>query len=125
MRRVLIGLVVVIVLGGAFAAWQFKKAADAHEQQARVAALRDNLAVMRKAIHNFHSDKGRYPYSLEELVPQYLRTILPDPMTNSTSWRLTTEESVQVSEDFTTSTAAKSESVVIDVHSSAPGYGDY
>ena len=125
MRRVLIGLVVVIVLGGAFAAWQYKKSVEAHEQQARVAALRDNLAVMRKAIHNFHSDKGRYPHSLEELIPDYLRKIPPDPITNSNSWRLTTEESVQVSEDFTTSTAAKSESVVIDVHSSAPGYGDY
>jgi hypothetical protein len=125
MRRVLGGLVVVIVLGGAFAAWQYKKAVDAHEQQQRIATLRDDLASMRAAIRKFHSGKGRYPHSLEELVPQYLRAIPVDPMTHSASWRLTTEESVQVSDDFTTSTAAKSESFVIDVHSSAPGYGDY
>lgn len=125
MRRVLIGVVVVIVFGGAFAAWRYKKAVEAREQQARVAALRDNLAVMRKAIQNFHADKGRYPHSLEELIPDYLRKIPTDPITTSANWRLTTEETVQVSEDFTTSTAAKNESVVIDVHSSAPGYGDY
>jgi hypothetical protein len=125
MRRVVIAVVVVALLGGAFAAWQYKKRVEEREQQARIVALRDNLAFIRKALGNFHSDKGRYPHSLEELVPHYMRTIPADPMTNTTSWRLTTEESVQVSEDFTTSTAQKSESVVIDVHSSAPGYGDY
>jgi general secretion pathway protein G len=125
MRRVVIAVVVVALIGGAFAAWRYKKRVEEREQQARIVALRDNLAVIRKALGNFHADKGRYPHSLEELAPQYLRKIPVDPMTNSASWRLTTEESVQVSEDFTTSTAQKSESVVIDVHSSAPGYGDY
>ena len=125
MRRVVIGVVVVLVLGGAFAAWQIKQGIERANLQANEDALRHSLSEMRAAIRNFHSEKGRYPHSLEELVPKYLHRIPVDPMTNSASWRLTTEESVQVSEDFTTSTTAKSESVVIDVHSSAPGYGDY
>ena len=125
MRRAVIPIVVVILAGGAFAAWQHKKQVEAREQQQRVATLRNDLASMRAAIQKFHSDKGRRPHSLEELVPQYLRAVPVDPMTGSASWRLTTEESVQVSDDFAASTAPKSESVVIDVHSSAPGYGDY
>ncbi|PYQ29300.1 MAG: hypothetical protein DMF56_13610 [Acidobacteria bacterium] len=125
MRRVVIPVVVVILAGGAFAAWQHKKAVEAREQQQRAVALHDTLVQLRKTIDNFHADKGRYPHSLLELVPDYLRRIPVDPMTNSANWRLTTEESVAVSDDFTTGTATKSESVVIDVHSSAPGYGDY
>jgi len=125
MRRVVIAVAVVVLAGGAFAAWQHKKQVEARVQQGKREALRAELTVMRKAISNFHSDKGRYPHSLEELVPQYLRRVPVDPMTRSASWRLTTEESVHVSDDFTASTTSKSESVVIDVHSSAPGYGDY
>jgi len=125
MRRVLFGLLVVLVLGGAFAAWQIRKGVERANVQARETALRDNLSAIRKAIQNFHSDKGRYPHSLSELTPNYLRTIPIDPMTKSANWRLTTEETVQVSSDFATPTAPRSESVIIDVHSGAPGYSEY
>ena len=47
-------------------------------------ALRHDLAVMRESIDKFHGDTGRYPESLEELAAKkYLRSIAPDPMTES------------------------------------------
>lgn len=55
---------------------------------AREVALRENLGVMREVIDKFHSDKGRYPESLEELVSaKYLKAIPIDPITESaTTW---------------------------------------
>ena len=47
-------------------------------------ALRHDLAVMRESIDKFHGDTGRYPESLDELAARkYLRSIAPDPMTES------------------------------------------
>jgi general secretion pathway protein G len=125
MRRLAILVAVVVVFAGAFTAWQFKKNIDAAKQQARVNALQQALSDMRGAIAKYHADNGRYPHSLEELVPKYLRAIPTDPMTGNASWRTTTEETVQPSEDFTAAAPAKSESVIVDVHSNAAGYGDY
>jgi general secretion pathway protein G len=125
MRRLAIGIVVVILLAGAFTAWQFKKNIEEASHQAQISALRNSLAELRGAIAKFHSDRGRYPHSLEELVPNYIRRIPVDPMTGSVSWRVTTEETVAPGDDFAASAAPKSESVVVEVHSSAPGYGDY
>lgn len=84
-------------------------------------ALKNALATMRSAIASFRADRGRYPHSLEELVPKYLRKIPADPITNAQTWRLTTEESVQPSSDFQTSTGPAPASVIIDVQSGAPG----
>jgi hypothetical protein len=61
-----------------------------------------------------------------------LRRIPADPITNSLTWKVTTEETVRPSEDFTTAGTATSETVIIDVRSGAPGvdskgtrYSDY
>ena len=82
-------------------------------------ALKAQLAEMRGAIKAFHRDNGRYPQSLEELMPEYLRRIPADPMTNSPeTWRLTTEEIVPQNADFTTA-AATTQTYVLDVHSGA------
>ena len=75
---------------------------------------------MRKAIAAFHEKAGRYPRSLDELVPHYIRRIPVDPVTHD-SWRVTTEESVAPRNDFTTDAPAKTETYIIDVHSSATG----
>lgn len=83
--------------------------------------MKSNLTQMRQAIASFHKDNGRYPYSLDELVPNYIRRIPADPMTGSKTWRPVTEETVQPSSDFTTGTAAAPRSVIIDVQSAAPG----
>ena len=125
LRWVIVAAVIVIVVVGVVVFMQQRARMERVQKAQLETALRDNLAQLRKTIEMFHKDNGRYPHSLNELVPNYLRKIPPDPMTGSASWRLTTEETVQVSDDFSSSTAPKSESVIIDVHSSAPGYGDY
>jgi general secretion pathway protein G len=53
--------------------------------KAKDIALQDNLKVLRSAIDQFNADKGHYPESLQELVEKkYLRSVPPDPITEST-----------------------------------------
>ena len=54
--------------------------------KAREAVLKQDLAQMRIAIDQYHADRGKYPDRLEDLVAhKYLRSIPPDPITESTS----------------------------------------
>jgi general secretion pathway protein G len=100
---------------------------------ARDETLKHNVTTIRKALASYRQETGQYPRSLNDLVPKYLRQIPVDPFTRSnTTWRATTEESVQPNADFQTGTVASSQSVIIDVHSAAPGadrsgtlYADY
>jgi general secretion pathway protein G len=86
------------------------------------AAMRDTLAQLRTAIAHFRGDNNRGPHSLEELVPRYLAKVPIDPVTGSpTTWRLTTEEAVQPSTDFSTKTAEAPKPQIIEIHSGAPG----
>lgn len=117
-RRLAIVIGVVILLGAAYATHTIRQEKIAHFQ--RAAALKDNLSAMRKAIAAFHGKEGRYPRSLDELVPNYIRRIPLDPVTHD-PWLLTTEESVVPRNDFSTDVPAKTEKYVIDVHSSAAG----
>ncbi len=57
-------------------------------EHSKETALKQDLAVMREAISNFHDDQTRYPESLEELVQKrYLRAIPVDPLTDrSDTW---------------------------------------
>lgn len=119
-RRLAIILGVIMILGGAYSARIIRKEKIAHFQ--RASALHDNLASMRRAIDRFREAEGRYPRTLEELVPKYLRRIPPDPVTGTAStWRVTTEETVQPSSDFSTAPAPKTERYIVDVHSGASG----
>jgi general secretion pathway protein G len=55
-----------------------------HIEKANEAALRETLAVVRDSIDKFHSDTGRYPSELEELVTKrYLRRLPMDPVSDS------------------------------------------
>lgn len=56
--------------------------------RSKEAVLKQSLAVMRDAIDKYHSDTGKYPESLEELVSRrYLRKLPVDPVTESAaSW---------------------------------------
>ncbi len=56
--------------------------------RAKEAALKANLAVLRRAIDEYYSDTGRYPDKLVELTERhYLRALPVDPVTNrSDSW---------------------------------------
>lgn len=117
-RLLAIVMGVVILAGAVVGTLTIRKEKQGHF--ARAAALTQNLSTMRNAIAAFHEKEGRYPRSLDELVPKYLRAVPPDPVTGD-PWRVTTEESVQPQNDFSTATPAKTETYVIDVHSSASG----
>jgi general secretion pathway protein G len=118
-RLLAIVMGVVILLGAAYGTLTIRR--EKHAHFARAAALKDNLSHMRKAIEDFHAKEGRYPRSLEELVPNYLRKIPRDPVTNDSEWRLITEQTVQPANDFSTAAPTKTETYIIDVHSSASG----
>ena len=125
MRRFLIIIVAAVLLAGAFTAWQVKKNMEEAARQAKINGLHEALKEMRGAIAKFHEDRGRHPHSLIELIPVYLHRIPVDPMTGGAdTWRFTTEETVQPSEDFSDEAAPKSQTFIIDVHSSAPGYSN-
>ena len=72
----------------------------------RDAALKQTLISLRTAIAKYRADNGTHPPSLEALVPKYIAKIPADPITLDTNWRLTTEESVQPSADFTTAASS-------------------
>lgn len=125
MRRLRVIVPILLVLSAGALVLQQRAQMKRTQHAAREAALRDNLLVMRKSIANYYHDNGRYPGSLDDLVPNYIRRIPADPMTNDLSWRVTTEETVQPSDDFTATAAPKTTTVIVDVHSTAPGYTDY
>ena len=119
-RRLAIILGVIMILGAAYGTHVIQR--EKHRAAGRRAVLHDQLATMRKAIDNFYAAEKRYPKSLQELVPKYIRYIPKDPITGSnTTWRVTTEETVQPSTDFVTATAPKTEKYIVDVHSGASG----
>jgi len=71
---------------------------------------------MRRAIATYTKSHNRGPSTLHEAMAH----VPIDPFTHSaTTWRLTTEETVQV-DDFTTSTAAK-RIEILEIHSAAAG----
>jgi general secretion pathway protein G len=83
--------------------------------------VREDLREMRQAIQHFRAEQHRYPASLSELKQMhYLRDIPIDPATGSRNWRVTTEETVS-NDDFSGKTTTGNTTVVVDVHSSAPG----
>lgn len=94
-------------------------ACDRAERQrdANEAILRAQLAAMRTAIATYTKTHGHGPPALHEAVP----SVPIDPLTHSaTTWRLTTEETVQ-SDDFTPGSATARRSAIVDVHSGAMG----
>lgn len=87
---------------------------------AKEAGLREALSSLRGAIRAFHDANGRYPQTLDELVPAYLSAIPVDPLTGSAStWMPTTEETVETNTDFTGTASSAPKSVIIDIRSGA------
>src|SRR5215212_3656798 len=81
----LIELIVVVTIIGILASVAIVNVKHA-VRKARESALKDNLFEMRKAIDNFYADKQRYPTDLNELVPNYIRRIPSDPVTQQSDW---------------------------------------
>ena len=53
--------------------------------RAKESAIKENLTIMRKAIDDYYSDKGKYPERLDILVEEkYLRSIPKEPSTGRT-----------------------------------------
>lgn len=70
--------------------------------RAKEAALKQDLAVMRKAIDEYTLDKLAAPQSLEDLVSAgYLREIPVDPMTRKKDWIVDYETEVLFSPEQT------------------------
>lgn len=80
-------------------------------QRSKEAVLKQDLQEMRKAIDNFTMDKQAAPQALDDLVPQYLRAVPVDPITNAKDW-VPVVESVVLSPD-------QSGSGITDVHSAS------
>src|ERR1051325_8808689 len=129
----LIELLVVVTIIGILAGVAVVNVRFA-QRKAREAALKDNLFQLRKCIDNFYADKQRYPTSLDELVPYYVRKIPPDPITGRPDWDVVmdnpadaagggTSTSTEGSEPIPAETDpnASAEPGIVDVKSKAPG----
>ena len=54
---------------------------------AKEAALKHDLAILRKNVDDYYADKGKYPATLQDLVDnKYMRLIPDDPMTKAPDW---------------------------------------
>ncbi len=64
-------------------------------RNAREAALKEDLHVMRDAIDSYTMDKNKAPQSLDDLVQSgYLKSIPVDPMTHSSdTWTTSSDDS--------------------------------
>lgn len=118
----LIELIVVVTIIGILAGIALINVRTA-QQKAREAALKENLTQMRKAIDNFYADKQRYPSSLEELVPNYIRKIPSDPITMQQDWETIMDDPLSAEGEMSADTDpnAMTEPGVIDVKSRAEG----
>jgi general secretion pathway protein G len=118
----LIELIVVVTIIGILAGIAMINIQYA-TRKAREAALRDNLMSMRKAIDNYYADKQRYPASLNELVPGYIRKIPKDPITDQIDWEEVMDDPMSLDGEMSSNTdpEAMSEPGVIDVKSRAEG----
>ncbi|PYQ53103.1 MAG: hypothetical protein DMF59_02600 [Acidobacteria bacterium] len=104
----------------AFAAAIAIVAACGRPHPAIEAVMKQDLAEMRKAIHDFRVDKKRPPVSLKGLVEaHYLRVIPNDPVTRAPDWRVVTEAPVRL--DEFRKALPLVQSGIVDIRSSAPG----
>jgi general secretion pathway protein G len=86
----LIELMVVVTIIGILAAIAVVNVRNMR-RKATETALIDNLHTMRTAIDNFYADKQRYPSDLNELVPNYMKRVPKDPITEQEDWELIME----------------------------------
>lgn len=86
-------------------------------RNAKEAALKEDLHVMRDAIDSYTMDKNKAPQSLDDLVQNgYLKAIPSDPMTHSTdTWQTTSDE--------TYADLDQTEPGITDVHSGSEEVG--
>ena len=115
----LIELLVVVTIIGILAAAAMVGVRNAI-RKAQETALKDNLFTMRKAIDNYYADKQKYPASLEELVPNYIRKIPPDPILKAEDWDIIMDDPSD-EEAADPDPEALTQPGVVDVKSKAEG----
>ena len=116
----LIELIIVVTIIGILAGISVVQVRNA-QRKAKEAALMDNLHNMRSAIDNFYADKQRFPGSLEELVPNYIRRIPNDPITGQADWEEIVAQTDPDAPPETDEFGAPSTGGVEDVKSRATG----
>jgi general secretion pathway protein G len=90
MLELMVVIAIVFVLLG-IASMRYERA----HNQAREAALKQDLWVMRQAIDHYTLDKEAAPQSLDDLVSAgYLREVPVDPITRLKDWRTETSDVV-------------------------------
>ena len=82
-------------------------------QHAREVVLKENLWQMRRAIDQYHADKGKLPKSIDDLVTdKYLREKPVDPILEKSEWNEVPGEDPS---------SPDAESGMVDVRSMADG----
>ncbi len=86
-------LLIVLMIVGLIAAIAVPNIAGG-VKRAEETALRENLAVMRKALNDYVADRGVGPDALSDLVDQkYIRFVPDDPVAGPEArWRLVTND---------------------------------
>jgi len=79
--ELLVVISIILILIG-MAAGNYRKTVV----RANETVLRQDLVEMRKAIDNYTLDKQAAPQALSDLVPDYLRAIPKDPITQDVNW---------------------------------------
>jgi general secretion pathway protein G len=69
-------------------------------KRAKEAVLKTNLREIRESLEKHYADQGRYPASLDELVPKYLRVVPIDPFTKSATTWIAIYQEEEVDEAF-------------------------
>ncbi|HEX7705956.1 MAG TPA: hypothetical protein VF701_05805 [Thermoanaerobaculia bacterium] len=119
-RGIIAVVVAILIAAAGYMIWQQSKSREVAAQHDREEELRSALADLRGAIRQFHTENGRYPSTLEEMIPTQLARIPIDPITGSAStWRPITEETVVQGSDFAVDAGPAAESYIIDVQSGA------
>lgn len=112
----LIELMVVMLIIGVLAAVAIPSFVAAI-RNAKEAALKEDLHVMRDAIDSYTMDKNKAPQSLDDLVQSgYLKVIPVDPMTHSADTWVTATDDTYADLDQT-------EPGITDVHSGSDEVG--
>lgn len=112
----LVELMVVMLIIGVLAAVAIPSFVAAI-RNAKEAALKEDLHVMRDAIDSYTMDKNKAPQSLDDLVQNgYLKVVPVDPMTHSAdTWQTTSDE--------TYADLDQTEPGITDVHSGSEETG--
>lgn len=112
----LVELMIVMLIIGVLAAVAVPQFVQSI-RNAKEAALKEDLHVMRDAIESYTMDKNKAPQSLDDLVQNgYLKSIPVDPMTHSSDTWVTAS-------DDTYSDVDQTEPGINDVHSGSEETG--